>query len=132
MNYKIAGSIFIVLGLLSVWNITTHAMRGTLYLNFIIFFLPIGIGLIMGRESSRKWAITWMWILMFLTLATSAFVLFANWIYNGKLVNPPFYYRIIASFGCFVVGYGFYYLKNRFQNNPILKAVPNQTLNRTE
>jgi len=54
------GSIFIIAGSLSGVEIIYDLFHGKLNLNFAVLMLPVGIGLMKGKASSRTWARVWI------------------------------------------------------------------------
>lgn len=54
------GILFCFFGLSAIWDMVTHLLRGDLWLNFGVLMLPVGIGLLRGRPSSRTWAKLWI------------------------------------------------------------------------
>jgi hypothetical protein len=121
MNYRIAGWIFIILGSLSLANVIWDGVNGRLSINLLVFALPVGVGLLRGRENSRIWAIRWMWILVILTLLCAGLVLIGNWSYNKKSIHVPVIYRILTSVGFIIIARMCYLLKNWMVANPIPK-----------
>lgn len=56
----ILGILFILAGILAVWEVVSDLMNSHLNLNFAVFLLPVGIGLLKGKRSSRSWAKFWI------------------------------------------------------------------------
>ena len=54
------GILFIVGGGLAAWEILADLFRNRVNLNFGVLMLPVGIGLLNGKASSRKWAKFWI------------------------------------------------------------------------
>ena len=119
------------MGVLSIGDIIFNAFCGKINVNFMALMLPVGIGLLKGKESSRIWAIRWMWIMMFILCIASVLALIGNWQYFGKPMNVSWGFRIGASLVILVVAWVFYRFKRWFDANSITKNVANQTLNRT-
>ena len=130
MNYRIAGWIFIILGSLSLANVIWDGVNGRLSINLLVFALPVGVGLLRGRENSRIWAIRWMWILVILTLFCAGLALIGNWSYNRRSIHVPVIYRILASVGFIIIARLCYLFKKWMVVNPMSKkCVANQSLN---
>lgn len=47
------------MGLLAIWNVLVDLHRAHININFAVFLLPVGVGLICGKKSSRGWATFW-------------------------------------------------------------------------
>lgn len=58
----IIGLLFCLSGILAIWEILSGLMESHVNLNFSVLMLPVGIGLLRGRETSRKWAIAWIYL----------------------------------------------------------------------
>lgn len=56
----IIGLLFVVVGVLAILSIIEAAMYSRINLNFGVFLLPVGIGLLRGRASSQWWAHFWI------------------------------------------------------------------------
>jgi len=56
----IIGILFCLAGVFAAWDIISGLTRSHLNLNFAVFSLPVGIGLLRGREKSRRWARFWI------------------------------------------------------------------------
>jgi len=55
-RHPIIGLLFCLVGLLALVDAVTDLIHGRINLNFTIFLLPVGIGLLRGKERSRWWA----------------------------------------------------------------------------
>lgn len=64
----IIGLLFMLFGVLSILSIIESAVKGGINLNFAVLLLPVGIGLLRGKSSSRFWAKFWI-ILGYIGLA---------------------------------------------------------------
>lgn len=58
----IIGLLFCLGGILAIWEIISALLEGRLYLNFSVFLLPVGIGLLRGRARSQWWARVWIFL----------------------------------------------------------------------
>lgn len=56
----IIGVLFCISGLLAIWDIISALLESRIFLNFGVFTLPVGIGLLKGKASSRRWASLWI------------------------------------------------------------------------
>lgn len=56
----IIGILFCFAGVFALWDIISGLTRSHLNLNFAVFTLPVGIGLLRGRAKSRRWARFWI------------------------------------------------------------------------
>ncbi|HWB02507.1 MAG TPA: hypothetical protein VG796_05735 [Verrucomicrobiales bacterium] len=56
----VIGLLFVLCGLSAIWSIVEAAMHNRLYLNFAVFCLPVGIGLLRGKARSQWWARFWI------------------------------------------------------------------------
>ena len=56
----IIGLFFCVGGILAIWDVVSAVFQSSLYLNFGVFLLPVGIGLLRGKPSSQWWARFWI------------------------------------------------------------------------
>ncbi len=72
----IIGLLFVLGGVLAIWSIIEAAMHNRISLNFGVFLLPVGIGLLRGRASSQWWARFWI-ILGYITLVALGCLVFA-------------------------------------------------------
>ena len=52
--------LFIAFGLLAIWSVIVDLTHSKLSLNFAVFLLPVGIGLLRGKKSSQWWARFWV------------------------------------------------------------------------
>ena len=57
---KVIGAIFIIAGCLAAWEIGYDLLHDHLNLNFSVLMIPVGMGLLKGRSSSRGWAKFWI------------------------------------------------------------------------
>jgi hypothetical protein len=64
MKLTTIGWIYIVFGLLALMHVIWDLLQGRLFLNLVIFMIPVGFGLIGKKESSFRWAIAWSWIII--------------------------------------------------------------------
>ena len=69
------GLLFIICGVLAVWSIIEAGMRGGININFGVFLLPVGIGLLQGKASSQWWARFWIFLGYVLMAVIICFVL---------------------------------------------------------
>lgn len=58
----IIGLLGCLCGALAIWDIVSGLMRSHLNLNFSVFLLPVGIGLMRGKASSLWWAKFWVYL----------------------------------------------------------------------
>lgn len=65
----------LLLGLLAAWDMLDQLTTGRIHLNLFVLFIPIGIGLFLGRPWARTAAV-WMFRLTYLL---SAALLIAAW-----------------------------------------------------
>jgi hypothetical protein len=54
------GTFFILGGLLAAWEVVYDLSHSRVNLNFAVLMIPVGIGLLKGRASSRGWAKFWI------------------------------------------------------------------------
>ncbi len=82
----VIGCGFVLMGLLAIWNVLVDLHRAHINFNFAVFLLPVGVGLLCGKKSSRKWAALWCLIgyVVCLILAALCFSESAN-VYFGEL-----------------------------------------------
>jgi putative effector of murein hydrolase LrgA (UPF0299 family) len=59
LSITIIAILFLCLGLKAVYEIIERAMQGSLHINLGFFMIPIAIGLLRGKDSSRIWAKIW-------------------------------------------------------------------------
>jgi len=59
-SITVIGVIFIIAGCLAAWEIVYDLFHDHLNLNFAVLMIPVGIGLLKGRSSSRRWAKFWI------------------------------------------------------------------------
>jgi hypothetical protein len=55
----IIGLLFCIAGVLAIWDVLFSLAKGNINLNFAVFLLPVGIGLLRGKSRSRWWANFW-------------------------------------------------------------------------
>jgi len=56
----IIAALFIIAGCLAAWEVIYDLFHDHLNLNFAVLMIPVGIGLLKGRASSRGWAKFWI------------------------------------------------------------------------
>ena len=56
----VIGILFCLGGVLAIWDIITDLFQSSISLNFAVFLLPVGMGLLKGKPSSQKWARFWV------------------------------------------------------------------------
>lgn len=56
----IIGLMFCIGGGLAIWEVVSDLLRSHLNFNFAVLLLPVGIGLLRGRSTSRWWARFWI------------------------------------------------------------------------
>ena len=56
----IIGLAFCLGGGLAIWDVLSDLFRSHFNLNFAVLLLPVGIGLLRGKSSSRWWARFWI------------------------------------------------------------------------
>lgn len=52
----IIGLLFCLSGILAIWDVLSGICQNRLSLNFAVLLLPVGIGLLRGRQRSQWWA----------------------------------------------------------------------------
>ena len=90
MKYKIMAWIFIVLGLIDSANTIILISRNKLIINFGIFLLIIGVGLLFRSEMARIWGRVISILITFLGIFVLVLLPFAS-------VNPFIYNSIILT-----------------------------------
>jgi uncharacterized membrane protein HdeD (DUF308 family) len=73
----IIGALFMIGGCLAAWEVINDLFHSHVNLNFGVLMIPVGIGLLKGRASSRGW--TKFWIGLF------------SLVFGGLLVFYPFF-----------------------------------------
>jgi len=56
----IVGILFCLGGALAIWEVLSGLFQSHIYLNFAVFLLPVGIGLLRGKLRSQWWARFWI------------------------------------------------------------------------
>ncbi len=56
----IIGLLFCFGGICAIWDVLSGLFQNSLNLNFAVFLLPVGIGLLRGKASSQWWARFWI------------------------------------------------------------------------
>jgi len=56
----IIGILFCLGGFLAIWEVLSDLFRSHINLNFAVFMLPVGIGLLRGKPRSQWWARFWI------------------------------------------------------------------------
>ena len=56
----IIGILFCLGGLLAIWEVLSDLFQSHINLNFAVFLLPVGIGLLRGKPRSQWWARFWI------------------------------------------------------------------------
>ena len=59
-SITIIGALYIIAGCLAACQMLYGLFHDHLYLNFTVLMLPVGLGLLKGRASSRGWAKAWI------------------------------------------------------------------------
>ena len=73
---RILGSVFCALGVLSIVSMFVDALRGQgLSIAISIFLLPVGVGLLRAKPSSRRWATFWAGLVLLIAIVTMGFML---------------------------------------------------------
>jgi hypothetical protein len=54
------GTLFIIGGCVAAWEVIYDLFHSHVNLNFAVLMIPVGIGLLKGRASSRGWAKFWI------------------------------------------------------------------------
>jgi hypothetical protein len=87
------GLLFVICGLLAIWDVIAGLAHSKFNLNFAVLMLPVGIGLLRGKKSSQWWARFWiilgycaMGLLILLAIAEPQSV-YATWF--GTQVRGP-------------------------------------------
>jgi hypothetical protein len=78
IGLSIVGWAFIAIGLLAAWDIIEDALNSRVNLNLTVLMIPVGIGLLRGRSSSRYWALIWIGL-----TALSSGLMFVFYPFNG-------------------------------------------------
>lgn len=60
LRVLIIGLLFCLAGLAAIWEVVADLFRDHLNINLGVFLLPVGVGLLRGRLSSRGWAGFWI------------------------------------------------------------------------
>jgi hypothetical protein len=60
LGLTIIGSLFILGGALALFQMALDLSHSRIRLNFAVLMIPVGIGLLKGRFSSRFWAKVWI------------------------------------------------------------------------
>lgn len=68
-------SAILILGLLAGWDMLAQLLAGAISFNLLVLFIPIGIGLFLGKPAARTAAV-WVFGLIYLL---SLVVLFISW-----------------------------------------------------
>lgn len=71
----IIGTLFCLGGVLAIWEVLSDLLESHINLNFAVFLLPVGIGLLRGKPRSQWWARIWI-ILGYLLCAFLVVVVF--------------------------------------------------------
>jgi len=103
-SITIIGVLYIIGGVLSIWDVISDLFRSHININFAVCLLFVGIGLLKLKDSSRGWAI--FWIVLGYILSVVLFVgyfAFQNFSvkWNGAEVHGPL--RPIIGLGTPVV-----------------------------
>lgn len=100
LSITIIAVLFLCLGLKAVFEIIERAMQWSLHINLGFFMIPIAIGLLRGKNSSRIWAKIWcgFWILVAIVVAI-AFPLYGH----SWTVTDPFGWIIRWGMGTAVL-----------------------------
>jgi len=56
----IIGLLFCLGGILAIWEVLSGLFQSCLNLNFAVLLLPVGIGLLRGKQGSQWWARFWI------------------------------------------------------------------------
>jgi peptidoglycan/LPS O-acetylase OafA/YrhL len=56
----VIGILFCLAGVLAIWEMLSDLFRSHINLNFAVFLLPVGIGLLRGKPRSQWWARFWI------------------------------------------------------------------------
>ena len=56
----IIGVLFCLSGVLAIWDVLADILQSHINLNFAVFLLPVGIGLLRGSLRSQWWARFWI------------------------------------------------------------------------
>lgn len=94
LSITIIAILFLCLGLRAVFEIIERATQGVLHFNFGFFMIPIAIGLLRGKDSSRVWAKIWcgIWLLPAI-LVSAAYPFYGR---SWKVTDP---YGLISKVG---------------------------------
>ena len=82
------GLLYAMGGVLAIWQVVEAGLGGTVSLNFAVFLLPVGLGLLAGKLSSLSWAKFWVgfgWAVIVLALVVAVIrpdVVHSSW--NGR------------------------------------------------
>ena len=72
------GVVFCLGGFLAVWDVITNLIDLSIHINFGLFLLPVGIGLLRGELHSRWWARFWIILGYIFCTVTAGIILFAS------------------------------------------------------
>jgi hypothetical protein len=72
LSVTIVSIVFILVGFYAIYDSVVSFAHSRYVPNLLFFWLPIGIGLFLGKASSRRWAKGW--IILFWVLLVAAFV----------------------------------------------------------
>jgi hypothetical protein len=81
LGLTIIGFLFILGGALALFEVIRNLSHGRINFNFAALMIPVGIGLLKGRSSSRSWAK--FWVGFFVVVASALLVAYTfspdNW-----------------------------------------------------
>lgn len=90
------GLLFAIMGAYSIAEVIRAGFHDGINLNFSMFMLPVGIGLLRGRKSSQWWASLWIilgycsavWVLVMTFCAPTAEIKWLGFTAQGKGAIP--------------------------------------------
>ena len=109
--------LFCLAGMLAIWEVISDLVHSHLNLNFAVFLLPVGIGLLRGKPRSQWWARFWF-ILGYILCALLVVMVLVS---PGNLACHPFAFNRDLSR---VVVYG--YLRRITIRRPLWKRTRHQ------
>ena len=98
----VIGILFLLGGGLAAWEIVYDLFHDHVNLNFAVLMIPVGIGLLKGRASSRGWAKFWIGLF---SLVIGGLLIFYP--FFGDSYSVTWFNRELAGFGRHAMAIGF-------------------------